>query len=206
MSTGPAGTTGAAESWDHRRSDARRNHERVLSAAVEVFTEQGLDATIPDVAARAGVGKATVYRSYPTKAHLIEAIAGLHRDWLHGLVATAAEDASTDAAAALSTLVHAITARLATDRLMVEVLTRIEEWESDSVTESATERILALGREQGTLRDDITMTDLQVMIGGVAHALLEMGVSDSAVWRRYADLVLDAFRPRGAGHPRPGPG
>jgi AcrR family transcriptional regulator len=57
------------------RADARRNQERVLAAAREAFAADGLDAQVDDVARRAGVGVGTVYRHYPTKEALVEAIA-----------------------------------------------------------------------------------------------------------------------------------
>ena len=57
-----------------RRADAVRNRERVVAAAAAVFAERGVEAGVPDIAARAGVGKATVYRSFPTKEHLIAAV------------------------------------------------------------------------------------------------------------------------------------
>jgi AcrR family transcriptional regulator len=188
-------TQGGDDAWSGRRADARRNHERVLAAAIEVFTEHGLDATIPQVAARAGVGKATVYRSYPTKADLIEAIAQLHVDWLRTLIAEAVGRAETDAYAALSDALHAVTARLAQDRLMVDVLTHVEDWEPDSETDSSAERILVLGRAQGTLREDVTMMDVQVLIGGVAHVLIDLDITDPGTWDRYTTLALAALRP-----------
>ena len=57
------------------RADARRNRERVIAAARVVFAEQGRDAQMDDVASRAGVGVGTVYRHFPTKEALIEALA-----------------------------------------------------------------------------------------------------------------------------------
>src|SRR4051794_13408163 len=57
-----------------RRADAVRNRARVVEAASEAFAQQGLEASIPDIAARARVGKATVYRSFPTKEHLVAAV------------------------------------------------------------------------------------------------------------------------------------
>ncbi len=111
--------------WTGRRADARENHERVLAAAIEVFTEHGIGATIPQVAARAGVGKATVYRSYPTKADLVQALARLHIDWFHRLAA-AVEAARADAYRALEALLEQVAARLAEDRLMIEVLSGVE--------------------------------------------------------------------------------
>ena len=54
-----------------RRKDARRNHERVVAAAVEVFREYGTQASVPQIATRAEVGKATVYRSFPTRKSVV---------------------------------------------------------------------------------------------------------------------------------------
>jgi AcrR family transcriptional regulator len=185
----------AAEAdWSVRRADARRNHERVLAAAVEVFTEHGLDATIPQVAERAGVGKATVYRSYPTKADLVRAIAQLHVDWLRERIGEAAAAAEEDAYAALGSFLEQLATRLAEDRLMVEVMARVVDIEEVRRDDRAGLRLLALGREQGTLRSDVTMFDVRVLVSGFARALIELEESDPAVWRRYARLTLAALR------------
>ena len=55
------------------RSDAEENRDRILTAARELFSENGLDVTMREVARRAEVGPATVYRRFPTKAELVEA-------------------------------------------------------------------------------------------------------------------------------------
>ena len=56
------------------RKDAERNRQRILAAAAEVFTERGLEATLDDVARHAGVGVGTVYRRFPDKAALADAL------------------------------------------------------------------------------------------------------------------------------------
>ena len=58
----------------------------------------------------------------------------------------------------------------------------------------AGQRMLALGREQGTLRADVTMYDVRVLVSGFARALIDLGETDPAVWRRYAMLTLAALR------------
>lgn len=177
-----------------RRVDARHNSERVLSAAIEVFTEHGLEATIPEVAARAGVGKATVYRSYPTKADLVRELALLHLDWFDELVAAALAAAATDAYRALEGLLERVAARLAEDRLMVEVLSGVDGIEDERLDRQL-EQMVALAREQGRLRQDATAMDVQVLVAGVARALIGLEIRDPAVWRRYARLALAALRP-----------
>ncbi len=190
-SGGPADAS-AAE-WADRRADARRNHERVLDAAVEVFTEHGLDATMPQVAARAGVGKATVYRSFPTKADLVRALAQTHVDWLDARIREAGDTAGEDAYRALEAALEDITTRLAEDRLMVEVLSGVDGLEP--AADQPVERILALGVEQGVFRSDVTERDLTVLVAGVARALIDLDERDPEVWRRYARLAVAALRP-----------
>jgi AcrR family transcriptional regulator len=182
------------QDWSERRADARRNHERVLAAAVEVFTEHGLEATIPQVAARAGVGKATVYRSFPTKADLVRALAQSQVDWLTGRIEAAVGPAAQDAYAALESALVEITTRLAEDRLMVEVLSGTHGIE-DPPGPTPADRILELGVEQGRFRDDVTEQDIVVLMAGAARALIELDERDPAVWRRYARLVVAALRP-----------
>lgn len=179
--------------WAGRRADARRNHEKVLAAATEIFTEHGMDATIPQVAERAGVGKATVYRSYPTKADLVRALAQVHVDWLRDRVLRATEEAATDAHRALGGLLEDAMHRLAADRLMVEVMAAVDEEELPVGADL--DGLLERGREQGTLRADPTGMDVLVLAAGCARALLELGIRDPALWRRYAELCLAAFRP-----------
>ncbi|SNQ49732.1 Transcriptional regulator, TetR family (fragment) [Frankia canadensis] len=77
---------------DRRRSDARRNHERVVQAAVDVFAELGLAATVPDVAARAGVGKATVYRNFPSREDLLSAVVAYQLRWFRNLATSTLAD------------------------------------------------------------------------------------------------------------------
>ena len=79
-----------------RRVDARRNYDRLVAAAREVFSESGLDASLDDIARRAGVGNATLYRHFPTRHALLEAA---HRDQISSLCSLADELLETSAAA-----------------------------------------------------------------------------------------------------------
>ena len=181
------------QSWAGRRADARHNHERVLAAAREVFTEHGIGATIPQVAARAGVGKATVYRSYPTKADLVRALAQQHIEWFYELSDTAIAAARDNAYRALEDLLEQVTTRLAQDRLMIEVLSGLEGL--DQHLGDRLDELLALGRRQGTVRADATGMDVQILVSGAARALIDFDIRDPEVWRRYARLALAALRP-----------
>ncbi|MEU5885148.1 helix-turn-helix domain-containing protein [Spirillospora sp. NPDC047279] len=182
----------AGADWADRRADARRNHERIVAAAVEVFAERGLEATVPEVAARAGVGKATVYRSYPTKADLVEAVARHRITWLIERVDAAARQ--PDAFEALRSLLIDIAERLASDRFLVEVLPHDQRWNGQTRSTEQFAGLVAAAVEQGRLRPDATLQDIRVLVGGYSRVLLDLGIRDPAQWRRYAALALDALR------------
>ena len=148
---------------------------------------------MPQVAARAGVGKATVYRSFPTKADLVRALAQTHVDRLDARIREAGDTAGEDAYRVLEAALEDITTRLAEDRLMVEVLSGVDGLEP--AADQPVERILALGVEQGVFRFDVTERDLTVLVAGVARALIDLDEREPEVWRRYARLAVAALRP-----------
>lgn len=185
--------TSSPPDWAGRRADARRNHDEVFAAAIEAFAEHGEDATIPEIAARAGVGKATVYRSYPTKAALVEAVAAEHLVWLEERATAAAK--LPDAFAALTELLGDIAERLAGDRLFSHVLVRADQLREATAQGGTFAGILERAKDQGRLRADVTLEDIRVLVGGYSRILVELNMRESDQWRRYSRLVLNAFRP-----------
>jgi AcrR family transcriptional regulator len=178
-----------------RRADALRNRERVIAAAAEVFAVKGMDAGVPEIAARAGVGKATVYRSFPSKEHLVAAVARERLEWIAAL-ATAAL-ARDDAGQALIDVVVAIADQQATDRAVAGSLAAdIHLPELDAAratTHAALEALVDRGRAAGALRADATAEDLRVLFTGVAQVLRANDERDRAVWRRYGRLIAGAL-------------
>jgi AcrR family transcriptional regulator len=179
-----------------RRADARRNRERVIAAAAEVFAQKGLDAGVPEIAARAGVGKATVYRSFPSKEHLVAAVAGERLAWITELV-TAALDAQDAGAAFRDVLLRiaeqqagdwAVAGSLAAD-IHLPDLDRARD-----TAQAAFEALIDRGRAAGALRPDATAEELRVLFTGVAQVLRAADERDPRVWRRYGELVADALR------------
>jgi AcrR family transcriptional regulator len=185
-----------------RRADAVRNRAAVVRAAAEVFAEKGLEAGIPEIAARAGVGKATVYRSFPSKEHLVAAVARERLDWITALARDALGE--SDAGAALERVIVTIAERQASDRAVAgSMASDIQVPELDAAreaTQAAFDAILERARAAGALRPDATAEDLRILFTGVATVLRERGERDPAVWRRYGGLIADALRtpPRGA--------
>jgi AcrR family transcriptional regulator len=182
-----------------RRADAVRNRERVVAAAAAVFGERGTEAGVPEVAARAGVGKATVYRSFPTKEHLIAAVV-IDRLGEFEQRARDQRDAP-DAWAALVDLFADGARRHCADRTLNVALAA---GVAPDLLEDAPARMWAAvaviverAQAQGSMRRGVGVAELRVLWGGAARMLTADGIRDPDVWSRYAVLVVGALRAEG---------
>lgn len=177
------------------RADAVRNSSLVLEAAREVFAARGTAAGVDEVAARAGVGKATVYRCWPTKDALVAAVTGARVDAFTERVLAA--QSAEDAAAAFEELLLSAAESSAENRLLHTGLT----CETPALAASRARCRAALQELMdrcvlaGGLRPDVTAEDVTLLFNGFTTQLAAAGETDPAVWRRYAALVLDALRP-----------
>jgi AcrR family transcriptional regulator len=178
------------------RADAERNRERVVRAAAEVFAEKGLDAAAAEVAVRAGVGKATLYRNFPTKEHLIAAVAIERIHWFEGLLEDALRE--PDAWTALRDVFCAsaeVQARdLAAAGAIAAALHLPEVQEARAAMNATLDKLLRRAQRQGAMRAGVRSADLRVLWGGVVHQLVAAGERDPRVWRRYALFVTDGLR------------
>jgi AcrR family transcriptional regulator len=179
-----------------RRADARRNRERVIAAATAVFAERGMEAGVPEIAQRAGVGKATVYRSFPSKEHLVVAVACERLEWITDVATTAL--LRDDAGAAFGDVVIAIAEQQATDCAVAGALAADidlpELHAARATTQAALAALVDRGRATGELRADATAEELRVLFTGMSQVLRADGVRDPTTWRRYGRLVADALR------------
>ncbi|MFD8301684.1 TetR/AcrR family transcriptional regulator [Streptomyces sp. NPDC059690] len=190
------GTDGATAP---RRRDARRNRQLLLEAAHQVFGEQGLDAPLDVIARRAGVGNATLYRHFPTRAALVDAV---FRDQLTGTT-TAGERAraAPDAWTGLHGYLEAVFATLAADRgtndLMTTRLDGIEALDAVHAHNRQTmDLLLARGRDEGTVRADVTTEDVLFALAALGRAVPALTTATTAdAWRRPLALLLDGLRP-----------
>lgn len=182
-----------------KRADAVRNHGRVVAAAREVFAEHGVDVCIDVIAARAGVGKATVYRSFPTKEHLIAAVATERLRGFERLASAALVE--VDAGQAFRRVIVTIAEANASNRIMLEAL-RLEGDvggldNARAAAAGALGELLRAAKRAGAVRRDVTYEDVRVLLSGLPHALTASQRSDPAVWRRYANMIVDALAPGG---------
>ena len=182
----------SAPVWPGRRADARRNHHKVIAAAHEVFSEEGLKASMAQVAERAGVTKATIYRNYPTKEALIDAVTRHRFDLLESR--TRAALSAPDAYEAFAAYIIDLFAWMAGDRLLADALSEASVVSPAPVIELMG-RLIDAAKPSGKLRPDVSAMDVRVLVCGAVLQLNRLGNREPGVWRRYGDLTLAALRP-----------
>jgi AcrR family transcriptional regulator len=182
------------------RSDARRNREKILAAASELFAIEGPDLCIDDIARRAGVGHATVFRRFPTKDDLVLA---MFEERLGELAAVAEEAAGReDPWEGLVELMTGIGERHARDRGLMEAL-GTQVFGSPRLAEHRLRvaepigRLLRRAQEAGQVRSDLEPEDVLFLISAVAKSSpCHFEIPD--LWRRYLGVVLDGMKPDAA--------
>jgi AcrR family transcriptional regulator len=176
------------------RADARRNRERVLAAARTVFAEHGREAQMDDVARRAGVGVGTVYRHFPTKEALVQALA---LDLFEGLVRGAREAlAITDPWEAFTHALWVGGELLSSDRAFTEIAAETEMPISPELQEQLNEvfnELIRRAQGAGRLRSDVVLDDLPMVMCGIGAATAKPHCCPDA-WRRHLSIVIDGLR------------
>jgi AcrR family transcriptional regulator len=184
------------------RADARRNRERVLDAARECFAQHGLDAQMDDIARAARVGVGTVYRHFPTKEALAEAIAADHFDRLAASAREALEN--PDPWESFSTFLRSSAQVQAGDRALAEVMAAEPEVMCDAANRRADlheafAELVHRAQEAGSLRADLVPADVPMLICGVGRATLAGSKGPTMSCRRYLEIMLDGLRAPGSG-------
>jgi AcrR family transcriptional regulator len=175
------------------RSDARRNHERILAAAHEVFAGAGRDVQMPDIARAAGVGVGTLYRHFPAKEDLIHALV---QDKVEaGIEAARKALARQDPWEAIEWLVHEGAMKMAGSRGLRDAMSIIDfgdenPWNTDEARRCAG-AVLDRARDAGVIRADLTVDDWQALMCGLSAA-----IATGADPARQAELLLSAIRSR----------
>ena len=184
-----------------QRADARRNRARILDAARVVLAELGVEAGMDEIARRADVGVGTLYRHFPTKDALVEAIAADHFAELAELAGRALEADGTPGerftgfmwSAAMRTRADAAMAQVMAEH--PQVLDRVAGTKSALV-----ERVAELVRAavaSGELRPDATGDDVGAIMCGLGSVVASERVRGGADGERYLTIALDGLRHRG---------
>jgi len=181
------------------RKDAVRNRQRVIDAARDLFATQGLSATLNEVAHHGGIGVGTVYRRFPTKEELFEAI---FEDAIDEIAAVADEALEFDDSwQGFAWFVEQMCQQTATDRGLREILygkggggNRVDAARTRLVPKLA--KLVERAQKDGHLRPGITESDMPIL-GLLAGTVSEFaGHVDADLWRRYVAIFLDGLRAR----------
>lgn len=181
------------------RADARRNYERLLDAARAAFAEHGTDAPLDDIAKRAGVGSGTLYRHFPTRLALIEAVFRLQ---IQSLTDQAGELLDLpDAGDALMRFLQTVVAHSNTYRGLASALMAALHDEGSELSRSchtmvygAAGRLLDRAKREGAVRPDIDLSDLLKMTNGVALAGAQNS-DDPQLTTRLLTLLVKGLQP-----------
>jgi AcrR family transcriptional regulator len=179
------------------RVDAERNRERILGAAQELFTEQGLGVPLEDIARRAGVGIATLYRRFPTRPDLIAATFERKIAVYTSTVERSLEN--PDPWAGFCQLIHDLCAMQAADAGLKELLTLsfpdstfVEELKAQALVNLTT--LIQGAQQQGCLRADFDVSDVLLVLLANAGIVTATRAAAPEAWRRFAAYMIDAFR------------
>ena len=189
--------TAAHQAPRRLRADAARNRAAIVAVARDVFAEQGLAAPLEAIAARAGVGIATLYRRFPSREKLVAAA-------LTEKVAEYAQAAEQALAVAdpwegFAGFVHRICELQAGDRGLSDLLsmTLSADEQVEQLRRTANDRVVALierAKADGALREDFAGEDLALLMIGTAAVMHVTRADAPGAWRRFVALALDAFR------------
>ncbi|MGW1748227.1 TetR/AcrR family transcriptional regulator [Streptomyces sp. NPDC002092] len=181
------------------RADARRNYERLLKAAAQSFAEHGEGASLDDIAKRAGVGSGTLYRHFPTRQALLEAV---YVDAIEALAARADDFArELPPGEALVEWLNELSAGMIQVRGLKSLLgSAVTDGSNAVVTacgnsvKGAAERLVGAAKREGTLREDVEAIEILRLAHGVATAS-ELANGEGKYIRRYLSLLTDGLRP-----------
>ena len=183
------------------RRDAQRNRALLIAAARESFAEHGVDARLDEIARRAGVGTGTLYRHFPTREALVEAIFAERVGEF--LALTGAGLAQPDAWSGLVGFLEATLELQRSDRVLKEIFLRYPPGEGRLAETRAQMRaqfdeLIGRAREQGSLRPDFTVGDLALLLWSFAPVMDATADTAPEVWRRHLHWLLDGLRAEAA--------
>ena len=179
-----------------QRADARRNREKVLEAARERFALHGLETQMDDIAGAAGVGVGTVYRHFPTKEDLLQALAD---DRFEGLAGAARE--ALEAGDAWQGFVEFMTYSaqvMAEDRALSEAMDQLPGLCRSSAERvemlALTGEVVARAQASGDLRPDLVPEDIPALVCGLGRAVRSKLERPTMSWERFLEIMLAGLR------------
>ncbi|WP_229834609.1 TetR/AcrR family transcriptional regulator [Streptomyces xantholiticus] len=180
-----------------KRADARRNYERLLTEARAAFAERGTDASLEEIARRSGVGIGTLYRHFPNRQAMMNAV---FQESLADLLGRSRELAGAkEPCTALVEWLRALIAHAGEYRGLARALMSASHDESSALSacsvplRDAGERLLGRAQESGSVRADVSIGDLMQLTNAIALAA-EQDPADTALADRLLTLTLRGLR------------
>jgi len=168
------------------RADAQRNLERVLDAAKEAFAASGPDVSVDEIARRAGVGNATVFRRFPTKDDLMLAVIERRVAEIHAILDE--ELAAPDPGEAFYRFIWRISELHMEAPGLHECVARCGDKPGADELDPLAERLISRAQRAGGVRRDLKPVEVKRLVQSV------LGTAPQQHWRRYLGVVLDGLR------------
>jgi AcrR family transcriptional regulator len=179
-----------------QRSDARRNHAKVLDAARALFARDGLDAQIDEIARAAGVGVGTVYRHFPNKEDLLQALADARFESLAEAARRALE--VEDPWEGFEQFMTYSARVMAEDRSLSEAMGARPGICAAAADRAGLERltaeVVARAQASGQLRADAVPSDVPALVCGIGRAIDAIDGAPTMSWERYLQIILAGLR------------
>jgi AcrR family transcriptional regulator len=182
------------------RADAERNRRRLIDAATDLFRERGLEVGVGEIAERAGVGRGTLFRNFPSKDALVVAVVveRIHESIQRGRALVSDEDPSS----AVFALIDEAIERQAADRVLFEALAG--DWIAHPEIRAAHDDLLAVLEEilvraqaVGAIRTDVSAVDVMLAVKGVCEVQRLFPGLPQDIGRRQLELIKAGLSPQG---------
>ena len=179
------------------RADARRNYDRIVEVARVVFREQGYDASLDEVARRAGVGPGTLYRHFPQRENLIDAIMQVWVDSVEQAAEKALASEGTSRDLLMTWFVEYVRLISLHKGGPAKITSAMDDPDSPistkcQVLRSAGGRVVDRLRADGAIRDDVDALQISRLVGGVATVADQADLDEDAV-RPMLEVVADGL-------------
>jgi AcrR family transcriptional regulator len=181
-----------------KRADAQRNYEKVVAAARDAFADRGASTSLEEIARRAGVGIGTLYRHFPTRQALLEAV---YVGEMEEMCRSAADLAELPPWEALVGWLHRFVAYLGTKQALAEELLSYIERDADlfqncrAALYAAGGPLLERAQQARAVRGDTDLIQVIQMVGGIA----KIQINEPEQIHHILDIALDGLRYRGDG-------
>ena len=189
----PAETFPAGIAQKPKRADARRNYEKLVAAARDAFAEHDTSASLEDIARRAGVGIGTLYRHFPTRQQLLEAV---YVEEVETMARSAADFAGQEPWQALTGWLHQFVGYIVRKHALAEELFSYVDRDAEvfkscrAAIYSSGEPLLTRAQDAGLARRDIDIVEVAHMVSGIA----KMPAESPEQIHRILDVALDGLR------------